>query len=792
MLKNHLILTLRYLLKNKAYTLINIISLSVAIACSLVIYLYINEELSYDNHHKGGEHVYRVITASLENDDVSRASTYPLYQVLKNDISQVKNVTPIYQESFLIWVEKGGSREKFEESEAGVFVTPAYFDILSMEWLIEDATPLQDPTDVVLSESYAKKYFGDPAEAMGKTIIFNKKHEYIVSGIFKDYSALTDFRFHILGAYEGIKDDVADDNWNSFSTNIQFMVRLYAEADTADVHRQLQHAAKQNIADWKYGKTTYILQPLSDIHHNSELSNFSDREVPLKSLYIFGSIAFFLIIVACINYINLATALAANRHKEVGIKKAIGSSRGQIIAQFLSETGFIIIVSVAFGIIIAEIFIHLFAGSFNLSFDTFSLIQWKVFAFLGGLIILLTLLSGMYPALVMSATSAIDMFRFKGGKRSSINVLRKGMVLFQFLIAQLMILSTIVLFQQNKYFKNKDLGFSAENIVTVSLPQTSREQRQVIMHEWQQIPGVEKISFAYSSPTSGHVWINNVGLPDMESYEFINADIKLVDKFYIDVYELNLHAGRNLHDSDSTNEVIINEMLARKLGFDHPREAVGNMLKIFSKEIPIVGVVENFHSRSLKNEMVPTLMINRSDFLNLANLKINLQNFEGSIEKIQSSFDQIFPDDIMHYAYLDESMADFYEREMTTSKIFNIFAIIALLINLSGLYGLISFVALQKTKEVGVRKVLGARTSQIITLLSKDFIVLVLLAFVVAAPIGYFLMQQWLNEFVFKIEISAMFFVIALATSAVLALVVVGLRAYRTATTNPADVLRDE
>jgi putative ABC transport system permease protein len=792
MLKTHLILTLRYLLKNKVYTLINIISLSVAIACTLVIYLYVKEELSYDKHHKDGAHVYRVITASLEDDDMSRASTYPLYEVLKNDISQIKDVTPIYNQGILIWVEENGNRKKFEESDACVFVTSDYFDILTVDWLIKDPTPLQDPTEVVLSESYATKLFGEPAEALGQAIIFDKKHEYIVSGVFNDHEKLTDFKFHLLGAYEGIKDDVADDQWRAFSTNIQFMVKLFSEADTATVHNQLLQAAQQNISDWEYGKTTFFLQPLADIHHNPRLSNFSDREVPLKSLYIFGSIAFFLIIVACINYINLATALAANRNKEVGIKKAIGSSRGQIIAQFLSETGFIIIVSVLFGIIIAEIFIYLFAGSFNLTFDTLSLIQWEVFAFLAALVFILTLLSGMYPALVMSATSAVDMFRFRGNKKSGINVLRKGMVLFQFLIAQLMILSTIVIFQQNTYFKNKELGFAVENILTVNLPQTSREQRQMIRHEWQQIPGVEKISFAYSSPTSGNVWINNVGLPEMESHEYINADIKLVDKNYLDLYELELLAGRNLHNSDSISEVIINEMLARKLGFENPLEAVGNMLRIFSQEIPIVGVVENFHSRSLKNELVPTLLVNRFDFLNLANIKINMQNFEGGIEKIQSSFDQIFPDDIMHYDYLEESLAEFYERENTTSKIFNIFAIIALLINLSGLYGLISFVALQKTKEVGVRKVLGARTSQIITLLSKEFIVLVLLAFVVAAPIGYYLMQQWLNEFVYKIEISAMFFIIALATSGLLAWVIVGLRAYRTAASNPADVLRDE
>ena len=792
MLKNHLILTLRYLLKNKAYTLINIISLSVAIACSLVIYLYVNEELGYDKHHKNGEHVYRVITASLENDNMTRASTYPLQEVLENDITQVKDVSPIYHQSFLLWVQEDGKRKKFEESDACVFVAPDYFEIMSMQWLIEDPTPLQDPTEVVLTESYARKFFEDPALAMGKSIIFDKKHEFIVSGILKDYTALTDFKFQILGAYEGIKDEVADNDWGSLSTNIQFMVRLYPERDTASVHRQLQQAAQQNITDWEYGKPTYILQPLADIHHNPRLSNYSNRKVPLKSLYIFGSIAFFLIIVACINYINLATALAANRNKEVGIKKAIGSSRGQIIAQFLSETGFIIVVSVIFGILIAEIFIHLFAGSFNLTFNTLSILQWKVWAFLVTLIIVLTLLSGMYPALVMSATSAIDMFRFRGSKKGGINLLRKGLVLFQFLIAQLMILSTIVIFQQNTYFKNKELGFSAENILTVYLPQTSREQRHVIRHEWLQIPGVEKISFAYSSPTSGNVWINDVGLPQMESFEYVDADIKLVDKNYIEVYQMELLTGRNLQETDSMSEVIINEILAKKLGFEDIRDAVGNMLKIFNRQIPIVGVVENFHSRTLKNEMVPTLMVNRSDFLNLANLKINLQNFDGGIAKIQKSFDKIFPDDIIYYQYLEERLAEFYRREMTTSKIFNIFAIIALLINLSGLYGLISFVALQKTKEVGIRKVLGARTSQIITLLSKDFILLVFLAFIVAGPIGYYLMQLWLNDFAYKINISVMFFLIALATSGLLALVVVGLRAYRTASTNPADVLRDE
>ena len=792
MLKIQFILTLRYLLKNKVYTLINIISLSVAIGCSLIIYLYINEELNYDNHHIEGDNVYRVYTQSLDNEIMSRASTFPLYDVLKKDISQIQHVSSVYHwQGILIWIEEDGKRKKFEEEQFCVFVEPEYFEILKVDWLIEDETPLQDPGEVVLSESYATKFFGGAQKAIGQSIIFDKQYEYIVSGVVKDYEELTDFSFQIMGSYAGIKDDVSDDDWNSYTTNVQFLVRLYPEADTSAVHQQLLEVAKKNNEDWEYNKSTFALQPLSDIHHNQQLSNFSSRIVPVKSLYIFASIAFFLILVASINYINLATALAANRSKEVGIKKAIGSSRRHIIFQFLSETAIIIIISVAFAILIAEVFIHLFATKFNLSLDTFSLLDVHVFLFLIGLTLTLIFLSGLYPAIVISATSVVEMFRFKS-KKGSISFFRKSMVLFQFLIAQLMILSTIVLFQQNALFKNKELGFSAKNILNVYLPPTTKEQRQMIQHEWLQITGVEKLSFAYSSPTSGNVWINNVGLPEMESFEYVNADIKLVDENYLDVYELKLLAGRNVQNADSMNAVIINELLANKLGFADSKEAVGKLLKLFEREVPIVGVVENFHTRSLKTNLVPTLLVNRSDNLNLVNLKINSNNFDGGVEKINAHFDQLFPDDIFNYDYLEENLAEYYAREVTTSKIFNIFAIIALIINLSGLYGLISFVALQKTKEVGIRKVLGAKSIQIVTMLSKDFMVLVILAFLFAAPIGYYLMQQWLNEFVHKIEISVLFFLIALGTSAILAMLVVGLQAYKTSTTNPADVLRDE
>jgi ABC-type antimicrobial peptide transport system permease subunit len=513
-----------------------------------------------------------------------------------------------------------------------------------------------------------------------------------------------------------------------------------------------------------------------------------------------GITAFFLIITACINFINLATAEAIKRSKEVGIRKTLGSARSQLVMQFLGETAVVTLISVIISICPAQVALSFLNPFLELELSMNLLNDTSLLVFIVGILVSVTMLSGTYPALVLSGFKPALALKNQIGNRSSSGyLLRQGLVVVQFVISQFFIIGTIVIISQTNYFRNKELGFRKDAIINIPIPEqespatdSTVSKMRTMKTEIDRLSGVELSSLCYTPPDSGNVSGTGFILEGEADDQAKETQVKPADGNYISLFDLKLIAGTNMADADTATSFLVNRKFTEVAGFTDPSEIIGKRIRVWRKMLPVTGVVEDFHTTSLRNKIEPTVMMNRIRNYGTLSVQVNPLSVQAVIPEIKKRWEETYPNHLFDYSFMDESVARFYEGEGKMSTLLTVFTSLAIFIGCLGLIGLAAFMANQKTKEIGVRKVMGASVESIVFMFSKQFIKLIVIGFAIAAPFAWFVMNEWLSEFAYRIDLSAWIFVAGIGITLFIAVATVGYRSLRAATSNLVKSLRYE
>jgi putative ABC transport system permease protein len=805
MIKNYLKIAWRNISRNRIYTVINVLGLSLGVCACIVIYIISSYELSFDTFHPDKERIYRVmgdVTESTGEKLHFGKLPLPLASTARQELSGLDAIAGISPYNAKVSIlQSAGKPAKYFDNSGIVIADPQYFDIFKYNWISGNAIhSLRAPFTVVLTESKAHKYFGSiPLDKIiGKQVIFDDSLKVSVSGIVKDWDKKTDLAytdFISSGTIQSsfLKNSINPDSWGEGNMSTSAFVKLSKGAIPIQINAQLTDLVKKH-ADPKM-KLTPWLEPLSDIHFNANVIENPIRTAHMPTLYGLMGIALFILILAVINFINLSTAQSIRRAKEVGVRKVLGSSRVSLIFQFLTET----LLLTVFAIVLAVSLVKPIFSAFNTFIPpgiTFHLLNPSTVIFLVLITVITSLLAGLYPAKILSSYAPVLNLKGTGVQRGSEKwMLRKELIIFQFTISLVFIIGAIVINSQLRYAGNKDLGFTADAIITVETPWgDSLSKVKVAAEKIKQIPGVSRVALAWATP----------GNAKRMRIKFTSTDVKDIgvaqvdgDENLIPLYQIKLLAGRNLAHSDSVNEFVINENLSRLMGFKKPDQAVGKTIYWLNKPYPVVGVVADFHSSSLHDPIVPVCIINRVEregtiTIELAEKGKQSNNLKATLTQIEKAWKSIYPEGAFDYKFYDESLALAYQKDQQAGILMNTAMSITIFISCIGLFGLVLFTAEKRAKEISIRKILGASVTNIATMLSKDFIELVFIALLIASPIAWYVMSKWLQGFAYRINISLWIFMLAGLGAIFIALVTVSFQAIKAALANPVKNLRSE
>ncbi|HKR06187.1 MAG TPA: FtsX-like permease family protein [Bacteroidia bacterium] len=817
MFRNFFTTAFRSFLRNKSFSLINITGLAIGISASLVIFLIVKYDFSFDKFQADGDRIYRINGEFTFDGEVGRNSGAPI--PMGNAIAkEVRGLDAVA--FFQTWMgEKRvgiptAGKDKpviYKKEKKVVYADKNYFKIISYQWITgSPETALQQPYQVVLTESKAKLFFGDTplSEIPGREIIFNDTIRTTVTGIVKDITENTDFTFNIFvsrATFEIIS--LTPDDWNAWdnvSSETQVFFKLSPLTSANDIAAQINAVyQKHRTPDPQDHSTTkYLLQPLSDLHFSQDYDNFDQRLAHKPTLYGLLVIAAFLLMLGCINFINLTTAQASQRAKEIGIRKTIGSSKKQLVLQFLSETFLLTLIATILSVIITPLLLKAFADFIPEGLH-YNFLQPEILVFLFLLTVFISVLSGFYPALVLSSYKPVAVLKNQSAKDTGAgrNVrLRKVLSVSQFVIAQVFIIVTVLVSKQIRYSLNKELGFKKDAIVyfTPNSSRVSKTNTNVLVEKLKAIPEIQMVSLSYGPPSYRGGRNTTAKLKDGKEENTGMVSVKLGDPEYINLYKIKLLAGSNLTVSDTINGLLINETYLHALGFKNPADALGKVLKWNGDNLtPIVGVVGDFHEKSMHETIKPLVIAHWAGHEKLINIALRPQNAEDrtwqkAIEKIGLAWKEIYPDDDLEINFLDEQIAKYYEAEQHISSLLMWASGLSIFISCLGLLGLIIYITNQRTKEIGIRKVIGASVSQIISLLSKDFLQLVIIAFLIAVPIAWYSGNKWLENFAYRTQLSWWIFVAGGALMLFMALLILVIRTLKVATANPVHSLRTE
>ncbi len=804
MVQNYFKSAFRSLRRNRNYTLINIAGLSAGIAICLVIFIIILFETSFDGFHSKKDRIYRVLTEYHHPGDrpifYGAAAPAPLAGIIKHEFPELKKTSGVFasgDDQVLILDENGQTEKKFKEKKGLFAVEPDFFDIFDFPWLAGNPSgSLRNLNSAVLTKETAEKYFGDWKKAMGKSIKLDNKAVFKITGILASIPPNTDFQLKIIVAYDFLGFSKSTD-WGSSSSSLDCYVLLPPGESKESIEPRLRALFKRyRPAD---DKDELVIQSLSKVHYfdsYSHTGNFLGRTIDPKTIRILWLIGLFIIVIACVNFINLSTAQAVNRAREVGVRKVLGSRDWQLKIKFLLETFLLVIASMIIGLVICFLALQPLAKLLDLPLSINVFYSPTIILFLLIGIIAVTLLAGFYPSVVLSAFNPINALKSRQAANSSRGIsLRRGLVIFQFVIAQGLIIGVIIMVRQMNYFRNGSMGFEKDAIVTVSYPSDTAVSRKIdfLRDKLIQMPGVKDVSFNSSLPASdGNNWSDFKFDHAAKSNELYSI-LKWTDPKYLKLYDIPLVAGRNFI-SDTAHEFLINEELMRKLGYREPRAILNKEIDLWNGSVkgPIVGVVRDFHSTGFKDNYSPVLFLTGKKAYNNAAIKLSSGHAPATLKAIETLWNQEYPDYVFEYQFLDEAVDGFYKQETELFQLYKIFAGIAIFLGCLGLYGLASFMAVQRIKEVGIRKVLGATVNNIVALFSREFIILIGIAFVIASPIAWYFMNKWLQDYVYRIDISWWIFLIAWLLAAVIALATISVQAIKAAMSNPVKSLRTE
>lgn len=803
MIKNYLKTAWRNLMKNKMFSFINILGLSLGLAVCFTILLYVQDELSYDRLHKKADRIMRVaFTANINGGEISESVTMPpVAQVMKADYAEVEDAIRIATYG-APKVNYNGNDYRDDEM---AFVDPNFFNVFTIKFLKGNpATALSQPDGVVLTESVAKKYFGSD-EPMGKTLALNNNTRIVkVSGLIADMPKNSHFHFALLGSMTGW-DDAKSDSWLQSTLYTYLLLKPGADHEKLQAKLpgmvekymgpQMQRDMGVTLEQFrtKGNKLGFVLQPLTSIHLYSETSTEIEPGGNATYVYIFGAIAIFMLIVACINFINLSTASASKRAKEVGVRKVIGSGRAQLIVQFLSESILMTMIALLLAGVLVQIALPVFndiAGK-HLSFDIKPMLSLVALGLGVGL------LAGIYPAFYLSGFKPIAVLKGKSTGTHRQFSLRSTLVVFQFFISVALIIGTIVVYQQMKFIQNKKLGYDKERLITIPNSWALRDKERLYKQELLNDPRFVNATLSWYKPAGPSNKNNALAYPEGHDNQMMKTIEYHVDEDYIPTLGIEMASGRNFSKEFTTDTfaMVINEAAAKAFGWNNTNAIGKNVIRENGDRgrnvaFHVVGVVKDFHYKSLHEAITPLLMTLQPEGGLI--FKIKTDNTASLLAMMKQKWDSFNTGEPFTYAFMDDLYNKTYAAEQKTGTIMTIFSVLTILVACLGLFGLATYTAEQRTKEIGIRKVLGASTGQVTRMLSKEFLRLVLIASLIAFPAAWWAMNKWLQGFAYRTQISWWVFVIAGALTILIALITIGFRAVRAALANPVKSLRAE
>ena len=798
MIRNHLKIAFRSLLKSKGYSAINIVGLAAGMACSVLIFLVVRHETSYDKFQSKGDRIYRV-----ENENIKEKHIYPgLYtgmaNALRTDFPDADVVAPLLK-TWGSTVSIPESDKRFKESI--VFTDDKLFQLLDYRWISGSPNKsLTQPNTVVLTKSYALKYFGTK-DALGKSVRLDNKQDLSVSGVVEDYPATTSFPFNLLISMSTLKNTNPDldlNKWNGWNDNFQVFVLMKNGFNPAQVTRRFSSIVLKYMGKEAVAEKHFLLNPLSEIHYTGNLGGRTANVSLLKTL---SFIALLVLLIACFNFINLSTAQAFKRAKEVGIRKAIGSGRRSLVYQFLAEAGLLSLFAVLLAILITQATLPAVVTTLTIPLSITDLLNWQTVLFVVGLAVLTTLLAGLYPAFRLSGMAPIWALKNNATpQEKQLFSMRQGLVVVQFTVSLVLISCALLINRQLTFFKNAELGFNKSAIITVGLPDNKPEKLEALRNLITESSQIKDVSFSFNSASSESNWMQGIEYREGPKAVEIKTQMKMGDSHFLDTYGIKLLAGQNLSDSDTADfKVIANEVFLSRAGISKPENAIGQRVYFGDGQqfATIAGVSKNFNVNSLHQKIDPTLIqVVPNNYyqagIKLQSEKPTTESLKQALVQIEKAWIATFPNQVFDYSFLDETLAQAYKSETRTAELIEVATFLAVLIACLGLFGLATFTAEQRTKEIGVRKVLGASITSIVALLSKDFLKLVVIAIIIASPIAWYVMNQWLQNFEFKIEIKWWMFALTGLLMTTIALITVSFQSIRAALANPVKSLKME
>ncbi|SHN31912.1 ABC transporter permease [Mucilaginibacter sp. OK098] len=808
MFKNYFKIAWRNIVRHQSYSAINMAGLTVGIAACLLIFVVVQYELSFDTYQPGYKSTYRIVTKKDREGNIrySAGISTPAVDAFRLYFPQatVAGINAIYGSQIVAPAANGNpaSDKKFVENTGIMFAEPQLFDIFSATWLVGSPSALKNPNMVVIDKSSAVKYFGDWQSAMGKSLRMDNLLTLKVAGVIQDVPANTDLPLKVLVSYITWKQNAKtyrySYTWDETSSDCQVYIKFAANISQSTITRQmLSFSEKQFDNNKRTAKKRYaIAQPLSELHfdtrYNDTLGDHITNRATLRTLSL---IAVLIIIMASINFINLSTAQSVGRSKEVGIRKVLGSTRGQLIGLVMCETIIIVLFSAWLAVGVAELALPLLKSIASVP-DTIGLFNPGVLLCLACVICTVVLLSGVYPALIVAGFKPIQALKNKINSTAAGGIsLRRVLVVTQFAISQLLIIGTAIAVKQMDFVNNADLGFNKEAILAIPCPADSIGLSRLNSFKQQilTLPGVKAASFSSDVPSSAHNNSSNFFFNHSVKDPGFDAFLKVADADYFKTFGLRIIAGKGYEPSDTARQLVVNETFVHKLGFKRADDVLGKTITFDSyANLPIVGVVADFKTNSMHEEIKPLVIYPTKQSEQQIAVKIEGQKLTKTVAAVQNLWKNSYPEYAYTGFFVDDSIAKFYKQENQMEQIYKIFALIAIFISCLGLYGLVSFMAVQRTREVGIRKVLGASIGSIVYLFSKEFIALIALAFVIGAPAAWYLMNGWLQTFAYRISPDVWVFVAAIATSLLIGWATVGYKAVKSALANPVKSLRSE
>lgn len=811
MLTNYFKTAWRNLIKHKWYAAINISGIALGATACLLIFLLVSLELSYDRFHKEREKIYRIAGSMTINGTQNNYgyTPSPLPVHLPNQISGVAEVAGFYNYPATIAVpQSNGTNVVFNTPSAEVIIAqPAYFSIFTYEWLAGNSSAaLNDPFKVVITDLELLRLFGklSPAEVLGKQIIYNDSLQATVSGIIKTPRQRTDLNFtHFISfasiEHSFLKQALEIDNWRTWNSYSQAFVKLGNHASVENVTAQLPAFIKRYFPKEDASSIELKLQPLSDIHFNADYPDAFSRKAHLPTLYALMGIAFFILLIASVNYINLSTALSMERAREIGVRKVLGSTRATLVLRFFGETVIITFFAVLLSVALIKPALLLFR-SFLPAGIVLEPFQPGTWLFLTGIFFFVSLFAGFYPASMLSSYKPVHMLKGRAyGATPKTSYLRKGLIVFQFTICIGFITGVLGVNKQIHYLLNKDLGFRKDAILNIPVPITDPlTDNKPFAQKLKQLPSVANVSLHRETPLAARHGNTTIRLASAAAAE-VNASFEFADEDFISLYGIDLLSGRNLHPSDTIKEFLINDFCAKALGFTNPRDAIGKTVEIgiAGKTGTVVGVVNNFHAMSLHEGIKPFFITTQSNRFRTVSIKLSsagkhTRDFDQALAGIQQIFRTYYPTQSFEYRFFDEHVASFYQAEQKTKRLLHIAMALAIFISCMGLYGMTSFFIRLRVKEIAVRKVLGAGTGKIMTLLFKDFLKPVLLALLVSVPASWYFLQQWLQDFSFRVSLNWQLFAGAGLAALLLGIFTICIQTIKAANANPVASINAE